>query len=193
MTSAPFVHNTATVEDGVRLGTDTRIWHSAQVRAGAKIGERCNIGKGVFIDFGVVVGDDCKIQNYACIYHGIELGRGVFVGPHAVFTNDNYPRATDARFKPLADGDWELGTTVVHDGAAIGANSTILPDVVIGRWALVAAAAVVTEDVAPYALVVGSPARRVGWVCACGRRVHSSLCEKCGPLPSDHPLFAARG
>jgi acetyltransferase-like isoleucine patch superfamily enzyme len=185
---APFVHETATVEAAVTIGPGTRIWHHAQVRTRAHIGARCIVGKGVFIDFDVRIGDDCKLQNYACVYHGVSLGRGVFVGPHAVFTNDMRPRATAPDFRPLADGEWEVGQTVVGDGAAIGANATILPDVSIGKWAMVGAAAVVTRDVAPYALVAGSPARWIAWLCKCGRRVDGATCEKCGPLPEDHPL-----
>jgi UDP-2-acetamido-3-amino-2,3-dideoxy-glucuronate N-acetyltransferase len=184
-----FVHDTASVENGVTIGAGTRIWHQAQVRTRATIGARCIIGKGVFIDFDVVIGDDCKIQNYACVYHGVSLGRGVFVGPHAVFTNDMRPRATSPDFKPLGDGEWEVGTIAVGDGASIGANSTILPDVSIGSWAMVAAAAVVTKDVAPYALFIGAPARWAGWLCRCGRRVDGPNCTACGPLPADHPLI----
>ncbi|HEY4439443.1 MAG TPA: acyltransferase [Candidatus Elarobacter sp.] len=185
-----FVHPTATVEDEVSIGSETRIWHHAQVRRGARIGERCILGKGAFVDSDVVVGDDCKIQNYACVYHGVTLGRGVFIGPAVVFTNDLHPRATDPSFTLLRDGDWEVGVTVVDDGAAIGANSTILPNVRIGKWALVGAASVVTRDVPPYALAVGSPARVVGWVCRCGVKVESPRCERCGELPEDHPLHS---
>jgi acetyltransferase-like isoleucine patch superfamily enzyme len=188
-----FVHPTALVEDGAEIGADARIWHHAQVRRNARVGERCIVGKGVFIDFDVTIGPDSKLQNYACVYHGVNLGRGVFVGPHAVFTNDRRPRATDPEFAPLRDGDWEVGETTVDDGAAIGANSTILPGVRIGRWAMVGAGAVVTHDVEPYALVAGTPARRLGWVCACGTRVAPAAhtCARCGPLPADHPLHAA--
>lgn len=185
---AAFVHETAIVETGVSLGGGTRIWHQAQIRTRASIGKRCIVGKGVFIDFDVIVGDDCKFQNYACVYHGVELGRGVFVGPHVVFTNDVYPRSTDPDFGLLKDGDWEVGRTIVGDGAAIGANSTILPNVTIGSWALVGAGSVVTKDVPAYALVVGTPARQVGWVCRCGRRVTSPICVRCGEVPTDHPL-----
>lgn len=183
-----YVHDTALVEKGATLGAATKVWHQAQVRTRARIGERCILGKGVFVDFDVVIGDDCKFQNYACVYHGVTLGRGVFVGPHVVFTNDEYPRATSPDFGLLQDGDWEVGNTVVEDGAAIGANSTILPNVRIGAWALVGAGATVTRDVPPYALVVGSPARRIGWVCRCGRRVETKDCVRCGEVPQDHPL-----
>ena len=149
-------------------------------------------GKGVFVDTGVAIGDDCKLQNYACVYHGTTLGRGVFVGPHVVFSNDLRPRATRPDFVPLRDGDWEVGSTTVEEGAAIGANSTILPGVRIGRWAMVGAGAVVTRDVSPYALVAGTPARRIGWVCRCGGRIDegASVCARCGDLPEDHPLRA---
>jgi len=187
-----FVHSTALVEAGATLGSQTKIWHDAHVRAQASIGARCIVGKGVFVDTGVAIGDDCKLQNYACVYHGTTLGRGVFVGPHVVFSNDLRPRATRPDFVPLRDGDWEVGSTTVEEGAAIGANSTILPGVRIGRWAMVGAGAVVTRDVSPYALVAGTPARRIGWVCRCGGRIDegASVCARCGDLPEDHPLRA---
>jgi acetyltransferase-like isoleucine patch superfamily enzyme len=185
-----FVHSTASVEDAVAIGEGTRVWHGAQVRTRARIGERCIVGKGVFIDFDVVVGDDCKLQNYACVYHGVTLGRGVFVGPHAVFTNDLRPRATNPDFQALGDGDWIVGQSTVGDGAAIGANSTVLPGVNVGRWAMVGAGATVTKDVPDYALVVGCPARFAGWVCRCGERVDSANCSRCGRVPQDHPLFS---
>ena len=187
------MHATALVEDGASIGAGTRVWHQAQVRTRASIGARCIIGKGAFVDFDVVIGDDAKLQNYACVYHGVTLGRGVFVGPHAVFTNDRRPRATDAAFRSLGDGDWDVGVTVVGDGAAIGANATILPDIRIGHWSLVGAGAVVTRDVPPYALVAGSPARQLGWVCPCGARLRerATTCSRCGAdLPEDHPLRA---
>jgi len=188
VTKDVFIHETATVEIGAELGAQTRVWHQAQVRTRANIGARCIIGKGAFVDFDVVIGDDCKLQNYVCVYHGVKLGRGVFLGPHVVFTNDMRPRATSPDFTPLGDGDWEVGDTYIADGVAIGANSTILPNVTIGKWAMVGAASVVTKDVEPYALVVGSPARRIGWVCSCGGRVHSANCPRCGSVPADHPL-----
>jgi acetyltransferase-like isoleucine patch superfamily enzyme len=186
-----FVHATAVVEDGARIGADARIWHHAQIRTRASIGARCIVGKGVFVDFDVTIGDDSKLQNYACVYHGVTLGRGVFVGPHVVFTNDRRPRATDPNFAPLRDGDWEVGETTVDDGAAVGANATILPGIRIGRWAMIGAGTVVTRDVEPYALVAGTPGRRIGWVCACGTRLTDDArhCERCGPLPAGHPLL----
>jgi acetyltransferase-like isoleucine patch superfamily enzyme len=189
-----FVHGSALVEEGAFVGDGARVWHQAQIRSGAHVGARCIVGKGVFIDAGVRVGDDSKLQNYACVYHGVTLGRGVFVGPHVVFTNDRFPRATDPSFVPLRDGDWIVGETSVGDGASLGANSTILPGLRIGSWAMVAAGAVVTRDVAAYTLVAGTPARRLGWVCACGQRLaeENPTCTRCGPLPADHPLRSAR-
>jgi acetyltransferase-like isoleucine patch superfamily enzyme len=189
---AAFVHPSALVEDGASIGSGTRVWHQVHVRTRARIGARCIVGKGVFIDFDVTIGDDCKLQNYACVYHGVVLGRGVFVGPHVVFTNDRRPRATDRRFAPLGDGDWTVGRTQVGDGASIGANATILPDVTIGRWAMVGAGAVVTHDVADYRLVAGAPARALGFVCACGSRLADDAreCAGCDDLPRDHPLRA---
>jgi acetyltransferase-like isoleucine patch superfamily enzyme len=181
-------HPTAFIEESATIGEGTKIWHNAQIRSRARIGARCIIGKGAFVDFGVVVGDDCKIQNYACVYHGVVIGRGVFIGPHVVFVNDIRPRATDRAFRQLGEGEWEVGATIVGDGAAFGANSTILTNVRIGKWALIAAGAVVTRSVEPYALVVGSPARRTSWVCVCGRKLSTAVCGSCGELPADHPL-----
>jgi UDP-2-acetamido-3-amino-2,3-dideoxy-glucuronate N-acetyltransferase len=186
--SSAFIHDTAAVEDGVSIGEGSKIWHQAQIRTNARIGKRCIIGKGVFVDFNVTIGDDCKLQNYACVYHGVRLGRGVFVGPHAVFANDRYPRSVDARFTQLRDADWEVGEITVGDGASIGACATVLPDVHIGKWAVVGAGAVVTRDVPAYAAVLGAPARLLKYVCACGRPVADGRCATCGSLPEDHPL-----
>ena len=185
-----YAHESAVIEDGAKIGAGSRVWHDVHIRKGARIGERCILGKGVFVDFDVPIGDDCKIQNYACVYHGVSLGRGVFVGPHAVFTNDMRPRATDVNFARLKDGEWTVATSHVGDGAAIGANATILPGVNIGRWAMIGAGSVVTRSVPDYAVAVGTPARLAGWVCPCGDRVRSARCDRCGELPADHPLHA---
>jgi UDP-2-acetamido-3-amino-2,3-dideoxy-glucuronate N-acetyltransferase len=156
-------HGTAVIEDGAQIGADTRVWHHAHVRAGAVIGSGCVLGKGVFVDSGAVVGDRCKIQNNVSVYDGVRLGSDVFVGPSAVFTNDLRPRASAGR--------WSVVPTVVHDGASIGANATIVCGTVLGRWAMVAAGSVVTRDVEPHQLVAGNPARPAGWVCECGEVV----------------------
>lgn len=188
MSKGYFVHDSATVESQVQIGVDSKIWHQAQIRTRAQIGARCVIGKGVFVDFDVAIGDDCKLQNYACVYHGVVLGRGVFVGPHVVFTNDLRPRAVSPSFGLLGDGDWEVGSTVVGDGASIGANSTVLPNVNIGTWSMIAAGAIVTRNVQPYSLVIGTPAVHVAWLCRCGTKVIDANCDRCGKVPDDHPL-----
>lgn len=176
-----FVHPTAEVADGVTIGPGTRLWNEVQVRPGASIGAECNIGKGVFIDVDVSLGDRCKVQNYSCLYKGLTLEDGVFIGPNVVFTNDLHPRAItpDGVFK--SEDDWEVGRSVVRYGAAIGSGGVILPGITIGRWALTAAGAVVTKDVSDQALVAGVPAKRLGWVCVCAWTLDEALkCLQCG-------------
>ncbi len=182
------VHSTATVESGAVIGTHTRIWHQAQVRMNAIVGRECIIGKGVFIDCDVRVGDRVKIQNYACLYHGSVVEDGVFIGPHVVLTNDRLPRAITPAGTLKSDDDWQCGETRIRYGASLGARSVILPGVTVGAWALVGAGAVVTEDVPPHGLVVGCPARLIGFVCACGnRRARADgRCPKCGWEPDEH-------
>lgn len=167
MTMASRIHPTAEVSPQAEVGEGTSIWHWAQVREGAKIGVRCTLGKDVYVDKDVVVGDDCRIENFATLYHGLTLGNRVFVGPQACFTNDAYPRAVSP--------DWKVLPTRVEDGASIGANATILCGVTIGKCAMVAAGAVVTKDIPAHALVAGVPARRIGWVCDCGRPLDRQL------------------
>lgn len=175
------VHPTAEVSDSAVIGDGASIWHQAQVRDGAHIGANCILGKGAYVDAGVHIGDNCKIQNYSCVYHGATLEDGVFVGPEVVFTNDRYPRAITPDGNLKTDADWEVGTTLVKYGAAIGSRSVIVTGVTIGRWALVAAGSVVTKDVADHALVAGTPARQMGWACSCARPLPESLvCSACG-------------
>jgi acetyltransferase-like isoleucine patch superfamily enzyme len=147
------IHPSAIVEPGAVIGVDTKIWHFAHVRAGAVIGKYCVIGKDCYIDAGVVIGDGVKIQNGVSVYRGVRLEDGVFVGPHAVFTNDLTPRSR---------GEWFCTPTLVQRGASIGANATVLCGVTIGEWAMVGAGAVVTHNVPSAALVCGNPARVVG-------------------------------
>ncbi len=183
-----FVHPTAEVSDRAKVGKGTRIWHQAQVREGATIGEACIIGKGVYIGAGVRVGNRVKIQNYALVYEGVTLEDGVFVGPHACFTNDLRPRAINPDGSLQSAADWDIVPTHVGRGASIGANSTIIAGVRIGAWAMVGAGAVVTRDVPPHALVVGNPARIVGYVCYCGEKLQvdeasgTGVCPKCGAV-----------
>lgn len=155
------VHETAIVEDGAAIGDGTRVWHHSQVRAGASIGAGCVLGKNVFVDEGVSIGDGVKVQNNVSVYKGVTLEDGVFVGPSAVFTNDLAPRADNP--------GWKLVPTLVGEGAAIGANATIVCGHTLGAWSTVAAGAVVTKGTATNELVAGNPARRMGWMCRCGR------------------------
>lgn len=165
------IHPTANVATEARIGSGTRIWHEAQVREGAVLGVDCNVGKGVYIDREVIVGDRVKIQNRASLYRGLTVENGVYIGPHVSFTNDRYPRAVNPEGSPQTDADWTPIPTLVREGASIGAGAIVLPGVTIGSWALIGAGAVVTRDVADHALVVGNPARAVGHVCVCGRRL----------------------
>ncbi|MCL4552986.1 MAG: N-acetyltransferase [Candidatus Marsarchaeota archaeon] len=170
-TSVTMVHPTAEVSALAEIGEGCKIWHHTQIREGVRVGANCVIGKGVYVDFGVVVGSCVKVQNMASIYHGTVVEDGVFIGPYACLTNDKYPRAITPTGHLKTEDDWEPGHTVVGYGASIGAASVILPNVRIGRFAMVAAGSVVTSDIPDHALVCGNPARVQGYVCKCGKRV----------------------
>jgi len=175
------VHPTAEVSERANIGEGASIWHQAQVREGASIGPGCIIGKGVYVGADVGVGANCKVQNYSCLYEGVTLEDGVFIGPSVVFTNDRYPRAITPDGTLKSADDWHVGRSVVRFGAAVGSRSVVLPGISIGRWALVAAGSVVTKDVPDHALVAGNPARAVGWVCVCAHRLSPDLmCANCG-------------
>lgn len=165
------IHETADISDRAHIGDGTQIWHHAQVREDARVGRNCILGKGVYVDFGVVIGDNCKLQNGAYIYHGATLEAGVFVGPGAILTNDRLPRAINPDGTLKTDQDWEVGPVRVQRGASLGAGCVVLPQVTIGEFAVVGAGAVVTRDVPAHGLVVGNPARLVGYACRCGRRL----------------------
>jgi len=165
----PRIAETAVVAESAAIGPGTRIWHFAQVREGALIGDDCNVGKGVYIGADVVVGRRCKIENNASLFEGLTVEDGVFIGPHVVFTNDRRPRATNPDGTLQTADDWELARTTVRRGASIGAGAIVIPGLEIGRHAMVGAGAVVTRDVPAHALVVGNPARQIGWICVCGR------------------------
>ena len=160
----PLVEPDAVVSPSAEIGVGTRVWGLAQVREGARVGKSCIIGRGAYVGSGVKIGDYCKIQNDALIYEPARLGVGVFVGPAAVLTNDLFPRAVNPDGSPKSGSDWEPVGVVVEEGASIGARTVCVAPVTIGAWAMVAAGAVVTEDVAPFSMVRGVPARQVGWV-----------------------------
>lgn len=159
-----FAHASAFVDPGAQVGEGTKVWHFSHVSSGARIGARCSLGQNVFVADRVVIGDGVKVQNNVSIYEGVVLEDYVFCGPSMVFTNVKTPRSA---FPRNTSADYL--TTRVGRGASIGANATVVCGVTIGAWAFVAAGAVVTKDVAPFALMAGVPARRLGWACACGR------------------------
>jgi acetyltransferase-like isoleucine patch superfamily enzyme len=178
------IHPTADVSPEARIGANTRIWHGAQVREGAAIGTDCVVGKDVYIDKDVKIGNRVKIQNRASLYRGLEVEDDVYIGPHVAFSNDKYPRAVTPEGSLKNDADWELLQTRVREGASIGVGAVVLPGIDVGRWAMVAAGAVVTRDVEDQAIVAGVPARRVGRACVCGRplaeRQDEWQCAACG-------------
>jgi UDP-2-acetamido-3-amino-2,3-dideoxy-glucuronate N-acetyltransferase len=165
------IHPTADLEADVTVGPRSSIWHRAQVRIGARIGADCVIGRDAFIDEGVTLGDRVKVQNLALVYHGVTVEDGVFIGPNAILTNDRYPRAITADGALARADDWTVSPIVLHHGCSVGAGAVVVAGVDVGRFATVGAGSVVTRLVPDHALVAGSPARRIGWVCACGQRL----------------------
>jgi acetyltransferase-like isoleucine patch superfamily enzyme len=165
------IHPTSEVSTRATVGEGSQIWLFCQVRDNARLGKGCILGKGVYIDNDVVIGDSVKIQNNVSVFHGVTIDDGVFVGPHVCFTNDKIPRAVNADMSPKSADDWKVTPTHVKAGAALGANSTIVCGVTVGRWAMVGSGAVVSKDVPDHALVLGNPARFAAWVCSCGEKV----------------------
>lgn len=161
MTDKYFVHESSYIDDDVQIGEGTKIWHFSHILSGAKIGKNCIIGQNVCVERGVTIGDGCKLQNNVSVYKGVTLEDAVFCGPSCVFTNVYNPRA-------FIERKHEFRPTLVKKGATIGANATIVCGGTIGKYALVAAGAVVKKDVPDYAIVAGVPAKQVGWVCKCG-------------------------
>jgi UDP-2-acetamido-3-amino-2,3-dideoxy-glucuronate N-acetyltransferase len=169
-----FAHESAYVDDDVKIGEGTRIWHFSHILSGSAVGINCSIGQNVMIGPDVIIGDHCKIQNNVSIYKGVILEDGVFCGPSMVFTNVYNPRAEIRKMD-------QLRPTLVKKGATIGANATIICGVTIGRYAFIGAGAVVTKNVPDHALFIGNPAAQIGWACTCGERLTDNLtCLSCG-------------
>ncbi len=172
-----FVHASSFVDDGATIGAGSKVWHFSHVMPGAVIGERCNLGQNVVVMPGTKLGNNVKVQNNVSIYEGVELEDDVFCGPSCVFTNVLNPRSHVSR-------KHEYRRTLVRRGASIGANATIVCGVTLGEYAFIGAGAVVTSDVPAFGLMVGVPARRVGWMCQCGERLAlaggAATCAACG-------------
>ncbi|MBN1652466.1 MAG: N-acetyltransferase [Deltaproteobacteria bacterium] len=172
----PFIHPTAVVDENVKIGEETRVWHFVHICSDAKIGKKCVLGQNVFIDRGVQLGDGIRVQNNVSIYSGVKVEDDVFLGPSCVFTNVINPRAFIQRkneFKP----------TLICRGATVGANATIVCGHRLGEYSFIGAGSVVVSDVSPYALMAGNPARHIGWVCRCGVRLNlhgHHRCRACG-------------
>jgi len=163
-----FIHETAILDSNVELGEGVFIWHFSHILSDSKIGNKCNLGQNVMIGPKVAIGEGCKIQNNVSIYEGVELGKNVFCGPSCVFTNVTNPRAFINRKK-------EYKKTIVGDGVTLGANCTILCGITIGKYAFIGAGAVVTKNIKDFALVIGNPARQVGWVSETGAKLDNNL------------------
>ena len=172
--SEVFIHPSAEVDLRSVIGGGTKVWNQVQIREGSKIGKNCILSKDVYIDYGVIIGSRCKVQNGVSVYSGVTIEDDVFVGPHATLTNDKVPRAFNS--------NWIITPTLIKTGASIGANATIVCGITIGRYAMVAAGSVVTKSVPDHGLVMGNPARIVGYVCKCGNtldlRSHCLSCKE---------------
>lgn len=171
--SKTFIHPSAHVSATSKIGEGTKVWINVQIREDVEIGADNIISKDVYIDHAVKIGDRCKIQNSVSIYNGVTIEDEVFVGPNVAFTNDKVPRAFNT--------EWKVTPTLVQRGASIGANATVVCGIVIGHYAMVAAGSVVTKTVPSHALVMGNPAKIVGYVCQCGHRLDDhGRCQACG-------------
>lgn len=170
-----FVHESSYIDDNVKIGRGTKIWHFCHIQTGAEIGENCSLGQNVNISNNVKIGNGCKLQNNVSVYEGVEMEDYVFCGPSMVFTNDLTPRAKYPK------GSTGYKKTLLKTGATVGANATIVCGHTLGKWSMIASGAVVTKDVKDHALMAGVPARQMGWVCECGAVLRSGLkCVECG-------------
>jgi len=194
--SKAFVHPAA-ICDSQDVGEGTRIWAFAHVLSGARIGRNCNVADNVFVEGGSWIGDNVTLKNNVCVWEGVTLEDDVFVGPNVTFTNDRYPRSPrmmQARGRYTTKDQW-LSKTTVRRGAAIGGGATIVPGIELGCYCLVAAGALVTRSVEPYAIVAGATATPAGYVCSCGQRLSGHYaetdCDACGELGSSRQAVTA--
>lgn len=186
-----FIHPSAVVSPGATIGAGTKIWMNVQIREDTHIGKNCIIGRNAYIENDVTLGDNVKVQNNALLYHAAVLEDGVFIGPGAILTNDKVPRAVNADGTLKGADDWHAGKIFIGQGASVGAGAIVLTELCIGAWAMIAAGAVVTKDVPAHALVVGVPARQIGYVCKCGEHLdaqgHNG--ERIWICPRDHSKY----
>ena len=169
-----FVHESAYVDEDVMIGAGTKIWHFSHIQKGSRIGKNCSFGQNVNVGNNAIIGDNCRIQNNVSVYEGVELEDYVFCGPSMVFTNDLTPRSKYPK------GSAGYKKTLLKEGATVGANATIVCGNEIGKWAMIAAGAVVTKDVKDHALMAGVPAKQIGWACECGEILKDGLkCQAC--------------
>jgi len=181
-----FAHTSVIIDQPCSIGVGTRIWHFSHIMKDSTIGNNCNLGQNVFIASGVILGNNVKIQNNVSVYTGVICEDDVFLGPSMVFTNVMNPRSVVSRKN-------EFRQTIVKKGASIGANATIICGTTIGEYALVGAGAVITKDVKSHALVVGNPARQIGWVCACGQRLQFSAAGIAACTSDQHVYMLENG
>lgn len=179
-----YIHESADVSKKAKIGGGSSFWNHVQVREGATIGKNCILSKGVYIDKKVSIGNNVKIQNYASIYYKSIIEDGVFIGPYVVLTNDKYPRAVSPSGKLKAESEWKVGKIIVRYGASIGTSSIILTNVEIGKFVLIGAGSVVTNNIPAHCLVIGNPAKIVGRVCKCLKVITKDpskplSCKKC--------------
>jgi UDP-2-acetamido-3-amino-2,3-dideoxy-glucuronate N-acetyltransferase len=182
------IHPSAELEPDVSIGPGVAIWHRSQIRRGAEIGAESTIGRDVLVDVDVSIGARVRIDDQALIQRGITIEEGVFVGAGAILTNDRYPRAITPTGDLVTPDDRELPSSLVRRGCTIGAGAILVGGIEIGSFATIGAGAVVARDIPGHALVVGNPARRIGWVCACGRRLKDSAGHDAPAEPERYAL-----